>query len=50
MENRRRSQEVSRLQARVAQDAQRQQQSRQEALELQRQVAEGEAAQKEVGG
>uniref|UniRef100_A0A8C4LIG1 Ciliary rootlet coiled-coil, rootletin family member 2 n=1 Tax=Equus asinus TaxID=9793 RepID=A0A8C4LIG1_EQUAS len=29
-------------------DAQRQQQSRQEALELQRQVAEGEAAQKEV--
>lgn len=52
-ENQSQSQEVRELQARGTRDAQRWQQSRQEALELQRQVVEAEATlqqtQKEVG-
>lgn len=53
-ENQRKSQEVRQLQARCTQDSQRQQQSWREALELQRQAAEVDAAwedaQKEVEG
>lgn len=53
-ENQRKSQEVRQLQAQCAQDSQRQQQSWREALELQRQAAEVDAAwedaQKEVEG
>jgi hypothetical protein len=53
-ENQRKCQEVSTLQARGTQETERWQQSQQEALKLQRQVAEAEAAregtQKEVGG
>lgn len=52
-ENQRKSQEVIQLQFRGAQEAQQQQQSRQQALELQRLAAEAEAAregaQREVG-
>lgn len=52
-ETQRKSREVVRLQARGAQDAQQRQQSRQEALELQRLAVEAEAAregaQREVG-
>lgn len=53
-ENRRKSQEVNQLQVQGAQDAQKQQQSRQEVLQTQRLATEAEAARdgarREVGG